>query len=1286
VVSVAEQEFDASVVLRPYVPRLLIHWLDEAPGTTLREIDGSVVFVDISGFTKMSERLARRGRVGAEEVTDVLAAVFSRLLAVAYGNGGGLVKFGGDALLLLFTGDDHPGNAARAAVGMRRALRGIGSIETSAGKITLRMSVGIHSGTFQFFLVGESHKELILTGPAASLIVLMESTATAGEILVSQDTARALPAKTVGQPKGEGFLLRREPAGLPLDAVETEAALMGVHVLSCIPTGLRDHLLSGVVEPEHRKVTVAFIHFDGIDTLMQEEGPDAVASGLEELMTCVQRAADKHAVTILGTDIDRDGGKIILVAGAPQAQGDDEERLLLSLREILDAETTVPVRMGVNKGPVFAGDIGPPFRRTYTVMGDAVNLAARVMTMAVPGQILATGPVLDASMVAFNALALEPFTVKGKRDPVYAFMVGHPTGTKPKDLSREFPLVGRDAEMEAIRRALLELRAGRGSGRGSVIEMVGDAGMGKTRLLSEFQAEAPDVPQLVAGCELYESSVPYRPFRRLFRLLLGVAPAHDASVLAERLRESVEGRAQELLPWLPLLAIVADVEVPMTPEVRDLGEEFRKAKVEEVTTEFLARLIGEPTLVAIEDVHWMDEASADLLRHIAGRISDLRWLVCVTRRNEETGFVVPEAPRCTSLTLGALSEESVSHLIGIATEDAPLLPHEVRELGDRSAGNPLFLQELLHAASRAGSIHDLPDSIEGMVTAQIDRLSGMDRRILRYAAVLGTSFDQQLLAVLLDGEEAEIDAGTWWRLRDFVADEGQGTYRFHHALMRDAAYEGLPYRRRRALHARVGGAILQAAGSDVDEQAELLSTHFYLAGEFEPAWRFSRVAAERAVAVYANLEASRFYRRAIDAGRRLTLPPAELLPVQEGFADALERAGLYRDAGRAFGEARRSCGADRVGMARLMLKQALIEDKAGSPSAGLRWLSRATRTLGGSEGPDVTALRARLSAAYGAIRAGQGRDRQTIAWCERAIVEAEAAGEREPLAHAHYLLGWTYLNRGEQGTRLHLERALEIFEEIGDVRRQGDALQAFGAMAYWEGRWSEAVGLYERGSERFVRAGDAVGAAIASLNVAEILSDQGRLGEAEALASDALRLFRAAGFREQVTFVLSLLGRTASRAGRHEEAEAHLQEALRLAEDAGEHRLEVAILAFIAEAMVRRRDPQAALATADRAFARASAVGGPGVYEALLERARGCAFVGVDDPDRADAALERALAAARATGSDYEVALTLEAQAWLAEERGSGPVDDEAGATSIFERLGVVSVAVVSLRPLPLSA
>ena len=140
-------------LLRPYLPRLVLQWLADAPGEDHRTVAGSIAFVDISGFTRLSERLAKRGKVGAEELADAIGTCFARLLGIAYGNGGGLIKFGGDALLLLFTGPDHAARAARAAVGMRRELREIGSLSTPGGRVALKMSVGVHSGSFNFFLV-----------------------------------------------------------------------------------------------------------------------------------------------------------------------------------------------------------------------------------------------------------------------------------------------------------------------------------------------------------------------------------------------------------------------------------------------------------------------------------------------------------------------------------------------------------------------------------------------------------------------------------------------------------------------------------------------------------------------------------------------------------------------------------------------------------------------------------------------------------------------------------------------------------------------------------------------------------------------------------------------------------------------------------------------------------------------------------------------------------------------------------------------------------------------------
>ena len=174
-----------------YVPRVLLRRLVTAPETPVLTLDGTVVFIDISGFTRLSERLARTGREGAEHLADTIGSCLSELLATAYVNGGSLLKFGGDALLIWFDGDEHPLRACASAVAMRRTLRQIGRIRVGGRAIVLRMSVGVHTGSYEMFVVGSSHREFLIAGPAVSRVVEMEAAATTGQILVSEPTASA---------------------------------------------------------------------------------------------------------------------------------------------------------------------------------------------------------------------------------------------------------------------------------------------------------------------------------------------------------------------------------------------------------------------------------------------------------------------------------------------------------------------------------------------------------------------------------------------------------------------------------------------------------------------------------------------------------------------------------------------------------------------------------------------------------------------------------------------------------------------------------------------------------------------------------------------------------------------------------------------------------------------------------------------------------------------------------------------------------------------------------------
>ncbi len=435
------------------------------------------------------------------------------------------------------------------------------------------------------------------------------------------------------------------------------------------------------------------------------------------------------------------------------------------------------------------------------------------------------------------------------------------------------------------------------------------------------------------------------------RSLLGLRDDELPARVAQRLRRRVEELAPELVPWLPLLGVLVDVELPETPEVARLEDRFRRTRLEEAAGELLVRLLPEPTLLVFEDVHWMDEASADLLLHLARQIGSRPWLLIPSRRDVDTGFVAPDIPEASALRPKPLDTQAALTLIESETEEEPLSPHVMAALAERAGGNPLFLAELVSAARSMG-VDALPDSVEALLAVQIDRLEPRDRRVLRYAAVLGTTFPQDLLRASLEGQEHGLDEGVWDRLADFVQRDRSGIARFRHALVRDAAYEGLPFRRRVELHGRVGETIERLAGPDPTAEAEVLSLHFFSAHQYERAWRYSRAAGDGARAAYANVEARDFYRRALASGRHVHgLPPAELAAVDEALGNAYDNIGESNEAIAAFRQARSRLKGDPVAAARLLRKEAEMLLELGRYVQTLQRVSRGLTRARGVRGP-----------------------------------------------------------------------------------------------------------------------------------------------------------------------------------------------------------------------------------------------------------------------------------------------------------------------------------------------
>ncbi len=428
--------------------------------------------------------------------------------------------------------------------------------------------------------------------------------------------------------------------------------------------------------------------FLGTDDLITSQGADAAAAALDTIVRSVQHAADDEGVTFLASDIDANGGKFILTTGVPATQEDDEGRILRCAQAIIDGPRPLPIRIGVNRGHVFAGDIGTSYRRTFTVMGDTVNLAARLMAAAHPGEVYATASVLDHSRTQFATETLEPFNVKGKSEPVQAYRVDAATGSSALAYGT-LPFLGRDKELTTLANALDDA----GTGHGVCVLVNAERGTGKTRLLTEFVNTLERERVLWLHGEPQSSAIPYRPLQSALRTALGI-DARDREGAGTQLLESIARFDPTLVPFAPLLAPIVDGEVPPTEETEAIADEFLRQRVADIVIGALEAACPGPLLIMAEDAHWFDDTTSEICARIAAAASSRQWLLCVTRRPDAEGGFEPSDPD-VQIPLEPLTDDVARQLVMVATETVPLRPQVCDGVIGRAGGNPLFLEELL---------------------------------------------------------------------------------------------------------------------------------------------------------------------------------------------------------------------------------------------------------------------------------------------------------------------------------------------------------------------------------------------------------------------------------------------------------------------------------------------------------------------------------------------------------------------------------------------------------------
>ena len=1067
--------------LQAFLPRAVSALLAEAaagrPAERVDEVDGTLLFADVSGFTRLSERLARRGRAGAEEMVGAVSTVFEPLVGVVHAVGGDVLKFGGDALLVLFRGEGHELRGARAAVGMRRALRAVGSIGTSSGAVRLSMSQGLHAGRFAVVHAGSGgYRDVVVVGADATTTFALEQAAAAGEVLVSPAVVAALagvPGVVVGPHPGGGSLLLgagRAPALEHPHEAATPAVVDRVALERYVPPTLRGRLAEVVAESEHRTVSVGFVQYDGCDRLLAEEGPAALLARLDELVDATAAAAGRHSVTVVCMDVGPDGGKVMLTAGAPDSDEQDAASLVRCCLELVAAVPSMRLRAGVNRGGAYAGLVGARERFTYSTMGDAVNVAARLSARAAPGQVVAGEALLDRLPPGSEVSALPPFVLRGKSQPVRAGLVAGVRDDGPG--VQVSPLTGRHEELAVLGAAVARAR----DGEGGLVEVVGAAGVGKTRLLLRLREELDPAELLHVRCERHDRARAHAVSRKLLRALLAVPAAADAATAGARLLGWLDARAPHLRPVAPLVAAAMDADVPPTATVDAIAPQFRVPRLHDAVTEVLGLAAPGFAVVLLEEVGHLDEASRGVLVAALRDVRHRSWLVVTARRPDEDGLA--DAVRgagaaggdaagggeaaVTDLDLQPLSLAESVALAQAATSGDVLSRADVDRLVERSGGNPLFLLELVRAFRATGG-EQLPGSVESVLAARVDRLPPTRRRLLRYSAVLGEHVDPGLLTRALAGSEpgtavhqtwtTASDPRSWRELVPLLVPESGGTLRFEHSMLRLVAYDALPFARRRELHARTARA-LEADGS---RDLALLAQHVSIAGDLPRCWRYAVAAGDEARGRFAPGEAADLYELAVRAGTAWDeVDPDRLAATAELLGDTAELAGRYAQAAEAYAVARRY--ARPADVPRLLARTGRLAQRMGRYPVALGWFSRGLRAAQVLEPAVSRAARVQLLVGRAGVRLLQGRYELAVAACREAVAVADPERDRADLAHAWSLLdaALTDLGRLDEAT-VWRELALPVFVSLGDTVREADVLNNLGIDAYYEDRLDEAV-------------------------------------------------------------------------------------------------------------------------------------------------------------------------------------------------------------------------------------
>ncbi len=1339
-----------------YLPRQVVVPLLENPEAGRVEggfTYGTVMFADISGFTAMSEKLSQLGKEGAEEVTRIINHLFTALLEVADHYGGDLLKFGGDALLVFFGDEKHTLNACIAALQMQETMAQFSEMSTPQGTFRLRMSVGLGTGPlFMAKLGSEEGMEFAVMGQAMAQMAQAESLASAGEIFIDTETyhqlCNAADGQAISKKVQAGFhqLVSFQEgnfpdlgveAGNPLNTLApppTEGDTLPwitdtVQRIRALELFLPPGLMAKIrLEPEriaiggeYRPVTVFFANFYGINEIIEELGkahdPERAGTEITAILNThfktMRSIIAKYGGVVNKVDTYAVGHRIMALFGAPRAHMDDPERAVRAALDMQDAmlafakldtscgSFSLKQRIGINTGLVFAGNVGSLSHQEYSVMGDGVNLAARLMAMATDGQVVISQNTARQSGDTFLLFEQEPVRVKGKSLPVHNHEV---ISVQERRIRVRRPLIGRDDEWQTIH-ALTDLSL---AGQTQTLDLVGDAGLGKSCLIDEITAHWSDehgALSINVTCPSFGRHTPYLPWLDLLRNLFGFNPADPDRVKLEK----IEALLQEIDPtwhdWTTLIGRLLGIDVEETDLTRALDAQTRQRMTFRIVAGLVAHVASEqPLLLTIDDLQWADDTSVELVNHVARQATGQPLLMVLTYRPDESltaALKVADLAYHTNIRLKELSDEASLRLLEMLLPTTPQVPQQLKDLILKNAqGNPLFIEEVAHSLienyltldEKTGTYHartdlediEVPDSVNRVIMSRIDRLTESSRNVVKVASVIGQEFEHWLLRNIYPYRRAEgelVEQLNTLSQREILEGPlANLSYLFRHILTREVAYESLLYVDRRQLHRGIGDSIEAQQADRLAEYGEVLAYHYGLAEEWDKALYYHLQAGRKAQSIYANEDAIHHFRQALKAAEQVPYSEGHQLEVHEKLGETLDTLGNYDEALTHIYQAQDmvmlvgySPEENARWLAKLCHKTATVYEKKSDYEIGLNWLYGGLITLEGMN----TIEMARIYLVGAGIYHRQGNNAKALEWCQHSLdiagrLQDQGEAHLKILAHAYYLQGAIHLRYGDNARVVDVcKNSLRICEQIGDIARASQAHINMATAYFEQGNWPQATEHYLRALEIKRKIGDVYGQGFVTVNLGGVYLDRGEVDQAASYYQQSLEMWQELGNTYVIALLYNNMGSVALRRGDPDEAITLLHKSLEMFQQIGSGDFLPEVYRLLAKAYLDQGELDTAL---DRARHSLTLAQEQKMHQEKGETCRvlGQIYIARQELDQAEQELEKSLGILEELNSRYEVGKTLFQLARLYRIRGEQGqmLENLRQALRIFEDLG----------------